>query len=137
YTFPVPANVLPGMPAGTFTGSASDYANISGVRKWEILVAPFQSGPGFADLGQRHGILRNSSQSPGNSLSANQMSIRSVTDGLSNTFMIQELAGRPDFYNAARQLTGPAGGNSGAGWGDGFNGESWPGGTTLDGNFTG
>src|SRR5205085_12065329 len=36
YTFPIPANVLPNMPAGTFTGSTSDYTAITGVRSWNI-----------------------------------------------------------------------------------------------------
>jgi prepilin-type processing-associated H-X9-DG protein len=63
-----------------------------------------------------------------------QMGISDITDGTSNTFMIGELAGRPDVYNAKRQIV-QTGGNPGAGWGDGFNGEHWPNGTSADGNL--
>jgi hypothetical protein len=62
------------------------------------------------------------------------MTIPSITDGLSNTFMVCELAGRPDVYNARRQVIAQ-GVNPGAGWGDGFNGEHWPNGTSFDGNI--
>jgi prepilin-type processing-associated H-X9-DG protein len=36
-------------------------------------------------------------------------------------------------YNAQRQVVA-SGINPGAGWGDGFNGEHWPNGTSFDGN---
>jgi prepilin-type N-terminal cleavage/methylation domain-containing protein len=65
YSFPVPANVLPGLPAGTLKASASDYTAITGVRKWNILVNPNPTTePDLADIGQRHGILRGVSQDP-------------------------------------------------------------------------
>lgn len=136
YSFPVPANVLPGLPAGTLKASASDYTAITGVRKWNILVNPNPTTePDLVDIGQRHGILRGVSQDPSVSASFSpQMGIADVRDGTSNTFMVSELAGRPDLYNAARQVIAP-GVNPGAGWGDGFNGEHWPGGTTADGNL--
>jgi prepilin-type N-terminal cleavage/methylation domain-containing protein/prepilin-type processing-associated H-X9-DG protein len=135
YTFPVPANVLPGMPAGSFTGSTSDYTAITGVRNWGQLVAPTAAEPDLQDIGQRQGILRGTTQDPSiASALAPQMSIASVTDGLSNTFLVGELAGRPDVYNATRQIIA-TGSNPGAGWGDGFNGEHWPNGTSLDGNL--
>jgi len=136
YTFPVPANVLPALPAGTLKASASDYTAITGVRKWDILVSPNPTTePNLVDIGQRHGILRGVSQDPSVSASFSpQMSIASITDGTSNTFLVSELAGRPDVYNAQRQVIA-SGVNPGAGWGDGFNGEHWPGGTTFDGNL--
>jgi prepilin-type N-terminal cleavage/methylation domain-containing protein/prepilin-type processing-associated H-X9-DG protein len=138
YSFPVPANVLPGLPAGTLTASASDYTAITGVRNWNILVSPNPTTePDLVDIGQRQGILRGVSQDPSTSASFSpQMSIASVTDGTSNTFLVGELAGRPDLYNAKRQVIAK-GVNPGAGWGDGFNGEHWPGGTTFDGNIVG
>src|SRR5437764_6773298 len=64
------------------------------------------------------------------------MRITDITDGSSNTFLAGELAGRPDVYNAARQVVA-AGVNPGAGWGDAFNGEHWPNGTSFDGNLVG
>jgi prepilin-type N-terminal cleavage/methylation domain-containing protein len=136
YNFPVPANPggLQGMPAGTFTGSTSDYSAITGVRNWTQLVAPTAAETNLVDIGIRNGILRGTTQDPTiASLLAPQMGIADVTDGLSNTFMICELAGRPDVYNAKRTVIAQ-GINPGAGWGDGFNGEHWPNGTSFDGN---
>jgi prepilin-type N-terminal cleavage/methylation domain-containing protein/prepilin-type processing-associated H-X9-DG protein len=139
YSFPVPKDVLPGIPAGTLTASTSDYTAITGVRSWDILVAPTpaEKAAGLADIGQRHGILRGTTQDPSIAAALSpQMSISMVTDGVSNTVMVGELAGRPDVYNAQRQIIA-RGVNPGAGWGDGFNGEHWPNGTSLDGNIVG
>src|SRR5262249_49499673 len=133
----VPANVLPAMPAGTLTASTSDYTAITGVRSWNLLVAPTAAETDLQDIGQRQGVLRGTSQDP--TIVANfspQMRIADVTDGTSNTCLIGELAGRPDVYNASRQIIA-AGVNPGAGWGDGFNGEHWPNGTSADGNLVG
>ena len=58
YSFPVPANVLPGVPAGTLTASRSDYTAITGVRNWNLLVAPTAAETDLQDIGQRHGVLR-------------------------------------------------------------------------------
>jgi prepilin-type N-terminal cleavage/methylation domain-containing protein/prepilin-type processing-associated H-X9-DG protein len=135
YNFPVPANVLPGEPAGTFTGSASDYTALTGVRNWNILVNPSPAETDLQDIGQRQGILRGVSTDPTTTASFSpQMSVANVTDGLSNTFMITELAGRPDVYDAKRTVIA-TGVNPGAGWGDGFNGEHWPNGTSFDGDI--
>jgi prepilin-type N-terminal cleavage/methylation domain-containing protein/prepilin-type processing-associated H-X9-DG protein len=135
YDFPVRANVLPAIPAGTLTASASDYSAVTGVRSWSLLVAPTPAETDLVDIGQRHGILRGSTMDPTILASFSpQMTIPSITDGLSNTFMLCELAGRPDVYNARRQVIAQ-GVNPGAGWGDGFNGEHWPNGTSFDGNI--
>jgi hypothetical protein len=134
YTFPVPANVLPGIPGGNLTASASDYVAISGIRRWTQLVAPTASEPELNDIGQRHGILREVSYDPQTAgLLKQQLSVTDILDGSSNTFMIGELAGRPDVYNARRVVVAQ-GLNPGAGWGDAFNGEHWPDGTSADGN---
>ena len=137
YSYAVRANILPGIPAGTLTASTSDYTAITGVRSWDILVAPTPAdvAAGLGDIGQRQGILRGTTQDPSiASALSPQMSASMVTDGLSNTVMIGELAGRPDVYNAKRQII-DTGVNPGAGWGDGSNGEHWPNGTSLDGNY--
>jgi prepilin-type N-terminal cleavage/methylation domain-containing protein/prepilin-type processing-associated H-X9-DG protein len=134
YDFKVPANVLPDIPAGTLTASASDYTAITGVRNWTQLVAPTPEETDLQDIGWRHGILRGTTQDPSlASQFAPQMRIASITDGITNTFLVGELAGRPDVYNARRQVVA-TGVNPGAGWGDGFNGEHWPNGTSYDGD---
>jgi len=136
YSFPVPANVLPGLPAGILTAATSYYTAITGVRNWGTLVNPSPSEPELQDIGIRHSILRGVSQEIGPPTFSPQMGIADVRDGTSNTFMVTELAGRPDVYNAQRQLIA-TGVNPGAGWGDGFNGEHWPNGTSFDGNIVG
>src|SRR5205085_12139209 len=89
----------------------------------------------LVDIGQRNGILQGTTQDPSiANLLAPQLSVSQVTDGVSNTFLVGELAGRPDVYNAKRQVIAK-GINPGAGWGDGFNGEHWPNGTSFDGNI--
>src|SRR5207249_819351 len=126
------ANTFPGMPAGTFTGSASDYSAITGVRNFTQFVlaewtqAQLDANPQWKDQGIRDGILRGSSTNVALIQAGNvppQTSIADCLDGTSNTLMICELAGKPDFYNAQRTITLPSTGaqgtNSGAGWGDG------------------
>jgi prepilin-type N-terminal cleavage/methylation domain-containing protein/prepilin-type processing-associated H-X9-DG protein len=142
YNFPVPANLngtLPGLPAGTFTGSTSDYTASSGIRNWTQLVNPLPTETNLTDIGQRNGPMRvTQHDSPSAAASFSPyLSVTDITDGTSNTIMVGELAGRPDFYNAAHTTTGPAGANVGAGWADAFNGEHWPNGTSFDGNFVG
>jgi len=137
YSFPVPANVLPGVPGGTLTASRSDYTAITGVRNWNQLVAPTPAETDLQDIGQRHGVLHGTTQEPAIASSFSpRMRITDITDGTTNTFLVGELAGRPDVYNAARQVIAQ-GVNPGAGWGDPFNGEHWPNGTSQDGNLVG
>src|SRR5262249_39708446 len=137
YSWKVAANALPGLPAGTFTGATSDYTAITGVRNWNQLVVPLASETNLTDIGQRQGVLRGTSQDPSLAASVSpQMGIADVTDGTSNTFMISELAGRPDLYNAQRTIIA-TNVNAGAGWADGTNGEHWPNGTSFDGNISG
>src|SRR5262249_54251392 len=140
YTVTVPANVLPGLPGGTLTASASDYSAVTGVRKWDILVAPNPTTePSLVDIGQRHGILRGTTTDLSIIAQLSPwMKVTDVTDGSSNTILVTEIAGRPDIYNAKRQIIVPAASapySMGAGWGDGFNGETWPGGTTATGDL--
>jgi prepilin-type N-terminal cleavage/methylation domain-containing protein/prepilin-type processing-associated H-X9-DG protein len=139
YTFDVPANPggIPGLPAGKLYAATSDYTALSGIRNWTTLVAPTAAETNLVDMGQRHGVLRVTSAEPAlQSAVSPAMSVANVTDGTSNTFLLTELAGRPDLYNSRRAVIAQ-GVNPGAGWGDAFNGEHWPNGTSFDGNLAG
>jgi prepilin-type N-terminal cleavage/methylation domain-containing protein/prepilin-type processing-associated H-X9-DG protein len=117
YTMPVPANaIFPGSPAITYQASASDYGVTTGIlgSGWDIMVGPPASG-------ERHGLLR------ANELPHTQM----ITDGLSNTIMLGEIAGRPFIYRNGQKING--GFTTGAGWGDPFNGENWFAGSQANG----
>jgi prepilin-type N-terminal cleavage/methylation domain-containing protein len=132
YSFPVPAGVLPGVPAGTLTASASDYTATTGVRNWAQLVNPNPSEPDLADTGNRHGLLQPFSKAAPSL--GRKMTLVGATDGTSNTILIGEQAGRPTIYDRNRQVRNPPPMTEGAGWGDPFNGENWLSGTTFDGN---
>jgi Protein of unknown function (DUF1559) len=67
-------------------------------------------------------------------VASRRLNLITVTDGSSNTIAVSEVAGRPDVYNAKRQIVNPPPMTEGAGWGDPFNGEHWPSGSTFDGN---
>jgi len=103
-----------GLPA--FTAARSDYAPTSGIlgSLWDLIVGPPAGG-------DRHGIIR-----------ANMMQrITAITDGLSNTIMVSEVAGRNAIFNQ-RTLVASTG-NTGGGWGDALNGENWIGGSSANG----
>jgi prepilin-type N-terminal cleavage/methylation domain-containing protein/prepilin-type processing-associated H-X9-DG protein len=137
YQFPVPGGILPGLPSGTLQASASDYTATTGIRNWTQLVNPNPSETELQDIGQRHGILNAYSQGL-SAVGNRRLTLVTASDGSSNTFLIGELAGRPDVYNRYRQKVPlpPLNMTEGAGWGDPFNGEHWPAGTTFDGNPT-
>lgn len=137
YTFPVPANILPGIPAGNLEAAASDYSAMSGIRNWAQLVSPSPSETDLQDTGNRHGVLNPYSQGLP-AAGSRRLTITQITDGSSNTMIISEVAGRPDIYNRARQKVNlpPLNMTEGAGWGDPFNGENWMSGTTFDGDPT-
>src|SRR5262249_36504707 len=101
YSFPVPANVLPGIPAGTLKAAASDYSATTGIRNWNALVSPSPSEKDLQDIGQRHGLLNGfSTEVPS---VGRRLNFNTLTDGSSNTIMVAEVAGRPNVYNRNRQ----------------------------------
>src|SRR5262249_41034976 len=58
--------------------------------------------------------------------------------GPPSTSLVVGIAARPATLTANRQVIVPAAQapfSMGAGWGDGFNGETWPGGTTFSGDL--
>ena len=117
YSFTLPANaIFAGSPAMTWQAAAGDYIPPSGVRQ----------GLTFPASEDRHGMLN---------VNFNCRAT-DVKDGLSNTILLGELAGRPDVYRAGGlSMLNPAAGEStaGAGWGDPLNGESWFNGSLYDG----
>lgn len=134
YSFPVPNNVLPGMPGGTLTASASDYSVITGIRNWGVLVSPSPSETDLQDIGQRHGAMQPYSSEAGTAIGANRrIRLTTIRDGTSNTLLVAEVSGRPKVYAKGVPQSNPPL-TEGAGWGDPFNGENWPSGTTFDGN---
>jgi prepilin-type N-terminal cleavage/methylation domain-containing protein len=134
YSFPVPAGVLPGIPAGTLNAAASDYTAIGGVRNWNTLVSPSPSETDLADTGPRHGALNPYSQGLP-AVGSRRLNFVTLSDGTSNTLLVTEAAGRPSVYLRNRQKsTTPVPLTEGAGWGDPFNGENWPAGAPYDGN---
>jgi prepilin-type N-terminal cleavage/methylation domain-containing protein len=117
YTLPVPANVLPGVPAGNMRASAGDYGTIAGIqgRGWDVMVGPPAGG-------DRHGAIRTNQA----------VKMLEITDGTSNTIMVAEVAGRPTVYQGRTAVTNPPL-TEGAGWGEPFNGENWLNGSLFDG----
>jgi prepilin-type processing-associated H-X9-DG protein len=54
-----------------------------------------------------------------------------ISDGMSNTILLAEIAGRPQVYRKGQPVAGLT--TEGAGWGDPLNGESWMAGSLFDG----
>ena len=114
----------------TWTVSATDYLAISGVHSYLD-----KAIPAGISVGDRSGVMNDNY---GNSIS-------SITDGTSNTWVISECAGGPDFYVAGPKLMqsapftiGSTAWNngwytSGMGWADETNGDLWILGSTFDG----
>ena len=128
-TISLPPNAIPGYPAATFTTAAGDYSVISGVTSvgWDSVV-------GAPAGGDREGMLA--------SPPLKSSRISGVSDGLSNTLLLVELAGRPEAWQSnIRVATNgfpvvPNSGNAntvGAGWGNPYNGENWVSGSLYDG----
>ena len=128
-TISLPANAIPGYPAATFTTAAGDYSVISGVTSagWDSVVGP-PSG------GDREGMLATPPLT--------SSKITSISDGVSNTLLLVELAGRPEAWQSNLRVATngfpvvPNSGNAntvGAGWGNPYNGENWVNGSLYDG----
>jgi prepilin-type N-terminal cleavage/methylation domain-containing protein/prepilin-type processing-associated H-X9-DG protein len=116
YTFNFPG--AGSLPAMTWKAAASDYGVITGVlgTGWASIVGVDPGGP-------RRGILTNDKTTK----------LSEVSDGLSNTFLMCEIAGRNDRYQMGKRIDAN---NSGGGWGDPINGENWLAGSLMDGTGT-
>ncbi len=116
------------IPAGTlqYTAAASDYEGINGVlgKLWGNLTANGYATS--AHTNDEDGILQYGNPCP----------ILSIIDGTSNTIILGEVAGKPNWYIRGVQQTIPAApiGPSleGGGWGDIMIGENWLGGVASD-----
>jgi prepilin-type N-terminal cleavage/methylation domain-containing protein/prepilin-type processing-associated H-X9-DG protein len=118
-----PLNLPPG--ALQYTAAASDYTGINGVRAslWQNLARNgYPTAPITTDA---PGILGADLPCP----------LTSVTDGLSNTILLGEVAGKPNWYVRGQQRPIPAPYQpslEGGGWGDLMIGENWLIGTDSD-----
>jgi prepilin-type N-terminal cleavage/methylation domain-containing protein/prepilin-type processing-associated H-X9-DG protein len=110
----------------SWTASAGDYTATTGVRE-DTLNACWAGGGG----GDRDGVLEAKTRNtPSNNFTGTN--ILDIRDGTSNTFMVGELAGRPQAWRNGKLLA-PFVPFQGAGWGDALNGENWFIGSLFDG----
>jgi prepilin-type N-terminal cleavage/methylation domain-containing protein len=122
YDLTAEANAFAGLnlPAGSlqYTAAPSDYTGINGVRAslWKNLAR--NGYPAVAHTTDQDGILREDLPCP----------IASITDGLSNTILLGEVAGKPNWYVRGQQRTVPPTYQpalEGGGWGDLMIGDNW------------
>jgi prepilin-type N-terminal cleavage/methylation domain-containing protein/prepilin-type processing-associated H-X9-DG protein len=114
YNFTLPAGTVPGVPTLNWQASAADYGVTSGV------LGRFLSFNNLSTADE-HGLLQVNSPAR----------VGDVSDGLSNTILLGEIAGRPQVYRVGKPVPGLI--TEGAGWGDPLNGESWMAGSLYDG----
>jgi prepilin-type N-terminal cleavage/methylation domain-containing protein len=123
----VTANYNWGALQFTFRGGASDYGPNTGI--WGQIPAAVNAAgaDGVAGCWAPNGCWTDGSMTnnrPNNKMSA-------IADGLSNTFLMWEIAGRNDLWVRGR-LVQPNG-TAGGGWADVENGETWLSGSRVDG----
>lgn len=116
--FTFTCTVLP-MPI-TYRAGGNDYGPSNGINFAGLLnYAPPQGGR-IAD-----GVMSNNNPNT---------KMRDVTDGLSQTALMWEIAGRPDVYVAGKKIGGAT---EGGGWADLMNAENWFGGSSAGGTEVG
>ncbi len=100
----------------------------------------------YSPLGGIYGTLRNNFINPVSPQASSQgtlsddhfrFRIGDVTDGTSNTFILMELAGRPDEYRKGKLFQSNSPYCAGGGWGDITNAENWVKGSLIDGSSPG
>jgi prepilin-type N-terminal cleavage/methylation domain-containing protein/prepilin-type processing-associated H-X9-DG protein len=131
HNYTLPANAGgPGVPPIniTWTAARSDYCAATGIR---AQYATFAFGPN--PQGDRAGVLVQTGMG-GKPIT----SMRDITDGTSNTFLLGERFGGTDIYMKRQKATiaavAAAGVANGGGWGDFLNGEHWLAGALYDGD---
>ncbi|HAC89629.1 MAG TPA: prepilin-type cleavage/methylation domain-containing protein [Planctomycetaceae bacterium] len=115
-----------GMTA-TFVSGGMDYgpsAGINGVIPAKVRMAGTDGVTKCANNLSCYTDGAMSNNRPNNKLSA-------FTDGLSNTMLMWELAGRNEVWRAGRRIAGRK--TDGGGWADLYNGDSWVVGSSVDG----
>jgi prepilin-type N-terminal cleavage/methylation domain-containing protein/prepilin-type processing-associated H-X9-DG protein len=110
---------------------------------WRDLSIPVTYQTGGNDYGPSNGIAKGglSSTAPNQGSYDGSMSntrpntkFRDITDGLTTTALMWEIAARPDIYQLGRKVPGVTGGG---GWADVLNAENWFRGSSSDGKTVG
>jgi prepilin-type N-terminal cleavage/methylation domain-containing protein/prepilin-type processing-associated H-X9-DG protein len=118
YSTTLPAGSVPGISVTvSWQAAAGDYGVTTGVlgRYWDVFV-------------------RLPTADRGGALKINEPARMSqISDGLSQTILLGEIAGRPDLWNAGKKVATNSPLATGGGWGDVLNGENWLAGTLYDG----
>lgn len=145
YTIPAGTQLDPGFPPicsdWSFSGGASDYAVITGVRGDLATIA--YAGSGISVGGNRHGwgtwSIRVLPDFLGLSDGGDAGRIRDITDGTSHTIQLGEVAARNELWRVNQQIGGSdpeaqvQALTGGGAWADAFSGELWAEGRLYDG----
>jgi prepilin-type processing-associated H-X9-DG protein len=87
------SSAVPGVAGSPFTGAAWDYTNVSVVAVTLLAYLNYPNPAGYT------GIWRGVMSSTGSR-------VADITDGLSNTILMTEDAGRPDYWVKGKRVTG-------------------------------
>jgi prepilin-type N-terminal cleavage/methylation domain-containing protein/prepilin-type processing-associated H-X9-DG protein len=86
------STAVAGVPGSPFAGAAWDYTNVS------VVTFPLLAYLNYPDPASYGGIWRGVMSTSGSR-------VAEITDGLSNTLLVTENAGRPDYYVKRRRVT--------------------------------
>jgi prepilin-type processing-associated H-X9-DG protein len=86
------SSAVPGVPGSPFAGAAWDYTNVS------VVAQPLLAYLNYPDPASYPTVWRGVMSSTGST-------VAQVTDGLSNTLLLAENAGRPEYWVKGRRVT--------------------------------